>query len=586
MKKFFLFSIFSLFLLSNAFPQENVFQTQPRADIRISHYYQVTSELSEFRSTRASDISCIPSNRKFSPPSARLDPKFTSVTVHSERNNSIVFPEGYTVKIARGSLINSKGEAVKGDFQLHLRDLTPVHSLVFSGVPMAYDTAGTTELLMTAGMFELYAEQNGEELFLRPGYTIEIELPSPDGSPGYNLYYFDEENTSWDFSEPLPPSTAQNRQEPEFVIYSDAYQLLPLYYRSGYDTTSYNNRWLSEDYARTVPFNRAVFQGKRQTHYRYVYANVPYFKILREHYPEYREKTLFRLPERPKTEQKNYARQFSHLFHLRAILWEYTGSLTKKEFYQKYIKGRRYIDIRIEYIEGNNDFLITLKHIDGTEEIVARPFRRAEINEDKLVSMYKKTEGRINRSETKAENRFNKSQSKRQSNSQRYLDEIRELMSEEELAMTWSEWIEYANSAWNYVSRMLNTGEFSNVTRNITSMGFGLINIDKIRLIPNRSELIASFLLPDNSELNFGHAIVMYGRGNSVMSFPLTRATSRLIVSSIETQAICVVTSDDEVFFINASEVSGAISSGRKFTFKLKETTSSYLEAVKSALIS
>jgi hypothetical protein len=586
MKKSILFSIFSLFILWNVFPQENVFKTPPRAEIRISHYYQVTSELSEFRSTRTSEISCFPSNRKFSPPSAGLEPKFTSVTVHSEKSNCVVFPEGYTVKIARGSLINAKGEAVNGDLQLHLRDLTSVYSLVFSGVPMAYDTAGTSELLMTAGMFELYAEQNGEELFLRPGYTIDIELPSPDGSPGYNLYYFNEENSSWEFSEPLPPSTAQNSREPEFVIYSDAYQLLPLYYRGNYDTTTYYNRWLSEDYARAIPFNRAVFQGKRQTHSKYVIANVPYFRIQRENYPEFREKTLFRLPQKPKAEQKDFARQFRHLLPIRATLWEYTGSLTKKEFYQQYIKGKRYIDVRIEYIEGNNDFLITLKHIDGTEEISARPFRRTEFDEDKMVSLHKKTAGRIIRVENRAQNQFNKSQNKKQYLKQLYLDEIRELMSEEELAMTWSEWIEYANSSWDYVSRMLNVPEYSIAIRNITATGFGLINIDKIRFIPNRRDLIATFLLPDNSEISFGHAIVMYGSGNSVLSFPIISKKTQLIVSGTDLQAICVISSDNEVYVVNASDVSKAVSSGKNYTFRLQKNNVPVMEAIAFALIS
>jgi hypothetical protein len=571
MKKFHLFFVLVLFqFIQIANGQDNHYSTQSKASVKIDQFHYVTSDVSDFKITKTTDLKSIPKSRTFRAPVSMYEPDFTTTTINADLNNCIFFPEGYIIRMKKGSLIDARGNEVNGDVQVHLRDLTPIDALVFSGVPMSYDTAGTSQILQTAGMFELYVEQNGEPLFLAPEQTVDITLPSPDGSPDYNLYYFDEEANTWDFSEPLPPAnmSAQNREE--VIIYSEAYLLMRLYFRDIYDTTSYSHRWLSSDYARLQPFDKEMFHQKKQRHSLYVSENVRYFIIRRYSQSSMPKKILFRLPEKPKPGQNMYAYHFRHLLPVRNVLWEYTGELNKRQFFQTYIKGKKYIDARIEYDNLSQSFIIELKTVEGVVEISARPVNFHNLEEEKLERHYERTAKRVNRTEKGAEKSFHRAQRSNQKRLDKNRERIRAAMSKEELEMTWEQWVEYALSVYDYLDSQQGGGATRMAQRRLSVAGFGMINVDRIMTIPQQRDLLVKFLLPNGEPLVSGTIMVVYGRQNSFIQHPVHSSGNNIKVSRSIPQFLCVVDHNEDVYYVYNSDISKALVKGKQETFSLR----------------
>ena len=78
------------------------------------------------------------------------------------------------------AFVNSRGEAVEGAIKLTYREVSDPVSMLASGIPMTYDSAGVQTNFESAGMLELRAYQNGEALTLREDALVDIQLATPD----------------------------------------------------------------------------------------------------------------------------------------------------------------------------------------------------------------------------------------------------------------------------------------------------------------------------------------------------------------------------------------------------------------------
>ena len=65
---------------------------------------------------------------------------------------------------------------------------------------MQYDSAGVLYDFQTAGMFNIEAYSNGEEVFIKDGKHIEVSFSS-DVPGDYNFYRYEEGN--WIYQEPV-----------------------------------------------------------------------------------------------------------------------------------------------------------------------------------------------------------------------------------------------------------------------------------------------------------------------------------------------------------------------------------------------
>lgn len=136
-------------------------------------------------------------DRFLKPPIPRLDVPFESFQFNAEEGDTLVYASGSVIIIPPRALQNTAGETVSGPVEITYREFADPVDFFLSGVPMSYDSAGTTYTFESSGMCEINANQNGEPLFVNDKAKPEIHLMSFTESPDHNLYYLDTVSGSW-----------------------------------------------------------------------------------------------------------------------------------------------------------------------------------------------------------------------------------------------------------------------------------------------------------------------------------------------------------------------------------------------------
>ena len=109
-----------------------------------------------------------------------------------------------TFHIPPKAFVNRAGNLVAGEVEIKLKEYHDYVDFFLSGIPMEYDSLGTRYQLESAGMIEVYAEQDGDRVELALNKTIDIQLESEISvdknatkAPNFNIYRLDTENRNW-----------------------------------------------------------------------------------------------------------------------------------------------------------------------------------------------------------------------------------------------------------------------------------------------------------------------------------------------------------------------------------------------------
>lgn len=575
--------MFPMFIIG----QQNV-EISDRAVISVVKGKVISADKDEIVFVRSNEIASIPANRVFRAPVRRHDPVFSGYSIPSDATSTIFTPEGFVIKIEANSVVDPNGNEVRGSFQLFFRDLSKMSELVMSGVPMSYDSGGVSSVFQTAGMFEIYAEQNGNPLSLKQGNTISVSFPTLDSEEGYNLYYFNENDGQWKYAENLPEVQVMADPPQSITIYSNAYQYLYLLSGGGnsriVDATSFNDRWLSPAYARYYLIDENLLQQHKISASDLRKADVYYFRLLRvsdKNNPKY---SLFKIPHYSPSGQSHLNKIFPELRAVKHITWYYLGDLSKKDFYTQFIKGKMYVDARLEFDYTSGNFYIILKHLHGTSEIAAIPFRGKNTFTDQAYGQNKKLFERYQKFLRKAEDEFTKRTNVLKDKNGNDTLRLQSMMSPEELAMSWSEWEDYAKSVVSYNTAILNAQKQIQVTRNITLNGFGLVNCDRIYRMQAPVEMIAGFVLPNGSMVSSGTVIMIDGSENSCQILDGKNGKYNAVVEANTRTIFCVILHEKDVYLVNASVVSGSLLSGREVKYNLYSVGDHPADAIEQAM--
>jgi Leucine-rich repeat (LRR) protein len=107
--------------------------------------------------------------------------------------------EKTTIDIPANAFLDANSEVVNGNVDVTYREFNNPVEIMLSGIPMTYDSAGTTYQFASAGMVELQASQNGTEVFANPEAPIKVNMASDQTTDDFNVYGFDEQSGSWDY---------------------------------------------------------------------------------------------------------------------------------------------------------------------------------------------------------------------------------------------------------------------------------------------------------------------------------------------------------------------------------------------------
>ncbi|MBU3713643.1 MAG: hypothetical protein FGM46_01700 [Ferruginibacter sp.] len=133
--------------------------------------------------------------QKVEAPFAKHDIPFQEYTFDHDKGIKIERGTGTMIKIEGGSFEKKDGTSVTGSISLKVREFHDPTEIFQSGIPMSQDSL-RNNFLQSAGMIELRAFSNGEELNLKNNKSVDVELAGFKPSEGYQLYYL-ESNKNW-----------------------------------------------------------------------------------------------------------------------------------------------------------------------------------------------------------------------------------------------------------------------------------------------------------------------------------------------------------------------------------------------------
>lgn len=142
-------------------------------------------------------------NFKLQPPIPALDPEFSEFSLTAEQGGEFSLPSGTKIIVPSAALVHKDGSAVTGAVNLTYREFHDAPDAFMAGIPLTYtDDKGQHRMMQTAGMFEIRANQNGEELAIANGKNITVNLASHNGDKDFSEFTFNENNGTWNQTEP------------------------------------------------------------------------------------------------------------------------------------------------------------------------------------------------------------------------------------------------------------------------------------------------------------------------------------------------------------------------------------------------
>ena len=144
------------------------------------------------------------------PPLKGLETPFTTYRVNAQEDQEIVTSTGTRIQIFKNTFQDEEGNVLQGEVDVLFREYHDVVSIFTSGIPMEYDSAGLTYTFESAGMFDIQAEQGGEQVasFAK---DIVVDVVSQNSSESFNDYYFDTMSREWKF---IALSTIIDEEQP------------------------------------------------------------------------------------------------------------------------------------------------------------------------------------------------------------------------------------------------------------------------------------------------------------------------------------------------------------------------------------
>jgi hypothetical protein len=136
-----------------------------------------------------------------------LEKDFSRFSINASQGGILTGSNGTRLHVPSEAFQDESGNAIQGEVAIRYREMHDFVDFFLAGVPMSYDSAGTTYQLESAGMMEIYAEQNGKRLQMRPGRAIEVELVSEvsvtrtEELNEYNIYRLDTTQRNWVFED-------------------------------------------------------------------------------------------------------------------------------------------------------------------------------------------------------------------------------------------------------------------------------------------------------------------------------------------------------------------------------------------------
>lgn len=280
---------------------------------------------------------------------ARVEPLMPAVDkprelhrVDASKAMEVRMSDGTIVRIPEASLLHADGTVVEGTIDLTYRGFLDPWDVVASGIPMHLGSGSEAGHFETAGMYEVYASQYGEQVYLRSGVEIELETTGPDVSDEYAAYALNETSGEWERAGRFmaPPMTTLTGPSAAVRRYNELLRGLP----SLPDSTRFKERQDSPDYCYMTPCTKArrpYLYNDGAYRSPYTRKDIPAVKlVLDRRYWKAHKRLAFSVNGGHRTHPE------MHAFKGRTR-WIYTGPMDARTFRRQVIRKHYYQDMEL-----------------------------------------------------------------------------------------------------------------------------------------------------------------------------------------------------------------------------------------------
>jgi hypothetical protein len=405
------------------------------------------------------------------------------------------YGSGTKITVPPTAFVDANGKTVTGNVELTYREFRDPADIIVSGIPMKYDSGGVVGDFKSAGMFEMYASQNNQEVFVAPGKNIELQFAVTDTAPEYNFYRLDE-SKGWVYeSSPGEVESEVTTRQPAV----DTVQLLSeaVNYYNGKirrvqrglwlgDTTSFDRKYADTNYIGnelvkvSERWSRASKAKKFSRFYLRKYAGGKDFTCVKI------ERTKYGYRDNPE------------LGLYRSYYWKIDKRMRGPELRKKYGSKAGISDVRI--INEDGEYYIELKYNWGFDRVKATPVRLnadkkpIEVKDIQKSRMHRNYSRHLN-ARRRAENRkisyrvkgHERARMKASHDSTDIYFKTLKYMDSTESAMTRKQWEKYVASEniRIYGNTIVAAGSNNAVYQTLAISGMGIYNCDQVRRLNN-----------------------------------------------------------------------------------------------------
>lgn len=489
-----------------------------------------------------------------------VSPPFDGVNVEkkcffitaSTENKLLYPPSGTEIIIPANSFIDKNGNPVNENIVIDYREFRDPADFIVSGIPMTFSSpTDSLSYFKSAGMFEMNASKNGEEIFLKKGANISVNFQSTDTASNYTFYAFNDKENRWDSINKAP--VKQIDKLPLVKVHTNAFK----YFRSNlsaklsiYDSTLFNDRFTSKNYSYTKRETEKVNLSVSKN-YTFFSVNFNLFKkknsggqinapSMSRHgkFTSYRVNNMVMLRGIKKTKEGDllFSIRTYYIFHpemkiFSTYKWILTDDIPYKDFKKNFGGRNKFNDIRIE--QNGSEYTIKLKTDSTFKEFNAKTVRLTLLNKKTVIKEASPKYKNYTKALASREKLFNKQMRKGRLNDnnygelnieekKKYLWQLsRKKMSDTELKMNYNEWMSYYDKIIADEQLAVNdsSASASNVLRSLSIDGFGIFNCDQIQRLTAPILVFASYQTNDNTILHPESTYIIDKKLNGVLCY-------------------------------------------------------------------
>ncbi len=429
--------------------------------------------------------------------------------------------DGTMVRIPANSMVHADGRPVVGTVDLSYRGFLDPWEVVASGIPMHYASGNGLAHFETAGMYELYASQNGEPVQMRPGTPITLETDGPEVTDEYGAYALNANTGEWELAGQLlggetRPIPRNSRAVSEYNRTLRGLQAAP-------DSLTYNERQASPDYcymSRCTPTRKPYEYDDGEFISPYAEKQIPAVHLtLDKQYSRKHKVVAFDVHSGAQRHPE--MRAFDN-----RVRWIYQGPMDRKTFRRTVVRKHYYQDVAFHATgEASGEVRlkdrgqwsalpVELRDLHAKEDATTEKVNVAMAHYDKRLERKRKSFDRdVARNVERTNRRRDRLLAEAYTKAQRYMDSTEKAMGQQDfdqyalLAQGTTTMANQRDNAYIYSRRPA-----------FAMPGFGIWNCDRMVPIP-LIEVPVQVLAEDGRTMPWVKAYGVPARGRAVITY-------------------------------------------------------------------